>query len=158
MDTKEINLSKIILNSGFQAIANAIRESTITLQTIASLKKQGKAKDYQLEKLNLYSIRYGVAQKLENKSKTHEDLAEFIGEFIALYNAETAGKAATRGKSFRANVREDELQSFYTLLENSKSSKLVGALLASFSFALKAKDTNNQDDLEDFEIEGENEE
>ena len=157
MDTNELKLSEIISNVGFKAVANAIRESTIALQTIASLKKQGKANDYQIEKLSLYSIRYGIAQNLQSKSKSHEELAEFIGEFIALYNAETAGKSETRGKSFRANVREDELSAFYTLLEQSKSSKLVGALLASYGFALKARDTNKQDDLEQLDIDEGNE-
>lgn len=158
MDTNELKLSEIISNDGFKAIANAIRESTITLQTIASLKKQGKAKDFQIDKLSLYSIRYGIAQTLQSKSKSHEELAEFIGEFIALYNAETAGKSETKGKSYRANVREDELLSFYTLLESAKSSKLVGALLASYGFALKAKDTSNHEDSEDLDIETETEE
>lgn len=158
MDTNELKLSEIISNDGFKAVANAIRESTITLQTIASLKKQGKAKDYQIDKLSLYSIRYGIAQALQSKSKSHEELAEFIGEFIAFYNAETAGKSETKGKSYRANVREDELLSFYTLLENAKSSKLVGALLASYGFALKAKDTSNQENSEEFESDPETEE
>jgi hypothetical protein len=157
MDTNELKLSKIISNVGFKAIANAIRESTIILQTIASLKTQGKAKDFQLEKLSLYSIRYGVAQTLQRKSKSPEELAEYIGEFIALYNAETAGKSETRGKSFRANVRENELMAFYTLLEQSKSSKLIGALLASYGFALKAKDTNKQEDIADLDLDEENE-
>jgi len=153
MDTNELKLTEIITDAGFKAVANAIRESTIVLQTIASLKKQGKAKDYQLEKLNVYSIRYGVAQVLQSKSKSTKELAEFIGEFIALYNAETAGKSETKGKSFRANVREDELYAFYNLLEQSKSSKLVGALLASYGFALKAKDTTKPDEQEENLIE-----
>lgn len=158
MDTNELKLTEIISDAGFKAVANAIRESTIVLQTIASLKKQGKAKDYQLEKLSVYSIRYGIAQTLQSKSKSTKELAEFIGEFIALYNAETAGKSETKGKSFRANVREDELFAFYKLLEQSKSSKLVGALLASYGFALKAKDATKQDDPEQLDIETENEE
>ena len=79
-----------------------------------------------------------MAQALQVKSKTPEDLAEYIGEFIATYNAETARQTEKSGQALRANVREDELTEFYSLLDKF-SSKLVGAMLASYGFALSAK-------------------
>ncbi|MFV0272516.1 MAG: hypothetical protein ACK5HZ_12785 [Macellibacteroides fermentans] len=140
MDTNELKLSEIILNVGFKAVAGAIRKSTVTLQ-------------YTPKENRMYDIRYGVAQTLQNKSKSKEDLAEFIGEFIALYNSETARQAEKTGSSFRTNVREDELAEFYTLLDNAQSSKLIGALLASYGFALSAKKVNQEDsELEMLEI------
>lgn len=137
METKELQLSEIISNDGFKAVANAIRKSTVTLQ-------------YTPKENRKYDVRYGVAQNLQNKSKSKKDLAEFIGEFIALYNSETARQAEKDGKALRANVRENELQSFYSLLDSIKSATLIGALLASYGFALPAKEVSKND--------GENEE
>lgn len=127
MDNNELKLTEIISNEGFNAVAGAIRKSTVTLQ-------------YTPKESRKYDVRYGVAQTLQNKSKSKEDLAEFVGEFIALYNSETARQAEKTGSSFRASVKENELVEFYTLLD-SFPSKLIGALLASYGFALKAKDT-----------------
>lgn len=122
MDTK---LREIVENKGFVAVAKAIRQSTVNLQ-------------YTPKENRKYEVRYGVAQTLQVKSKTPEDLAEYIGEFIAAYNAETARQTEKSGQVLRANVREDELTEFYVLLDRF-SSKLVGAMLASYGFALSAK-------------------
>lgn len=122
MDTK---LREIVENKGFVAVAKAIRQSTVNLQ-------------YTPKENRKYEVRYGVAQTLQVKSKTPEDLAEYIGEFVAAYNAETARQTEKSGQALRANVREDELTEFYALLDRF-SSKLVGAMLASYGFALSAK-------------------
>ena len=63
MDNQDFNLKDIIENEGFQAIAEAIRKSTVSLQYLP--KDQRK-----------YEVRYGVAQALQTKSKTEEDPAE----------------------------------------------------------------------------------
>ncbi len=139
MNTKELKLTEIISNVGFNAVAGAIRKSTVTLQ-------------YTPKESRKYDVRYGVAQTLQNKSKSKEDLAEFIGEFIALYNSETARQAEKTGSSLRASIRENELIEFYTLLD-SFPSKLIGALLASYGFALKAKDATKPDEQEEISIE-----
>lgn len=131
MSNNSNKLMEIINNNGFQAIAKAIRKSTVSLQ-------------YTPKENRSFDIKYGVAQKLQVKSKCKEDLAEFIGEFIASYNAETA-RTAEKGSSQkdevnakRANVKVNELQEFYLLLDTYPSS-LVGALLASYGFALEPK-------------------
>lgn len=125
MSNKSKNLVKIINNVGFQAIAKAIRKSTVTLQ-------------YTPKDARKFDVKYGVAQKLQIKSKSKEDLAEYIGDFIASYNAETARNAEKESSPERANVRINELQDFYLLLDTYPSS-LIGALLASYGFALEAK-------------------
>ena len=131
MSNNSNKLMEIINNNGFQAIAKAIRKSTVSLQ-------------YTPKENRSFDIKYGVAQKLQVKSKCKEDLAEFIGEFIASYNAETA-RTAEKGSSQkdevnakRANVKVNELQEFYLLLDTYPSS-LIGALLASYGFALEPK-------------------
>lgn len=132
MDKQEINLKSIIENDGFKAVAEAIRKSTVSLQ-------------YTSKKRRKYEIRYGVAQALQTKSKTKADLAEYIGDFISLYNAETSRKAEKDNRAFRKNVREDKLSLFYELLDNYPS-KLVGALLASYGFALPNRDSSTDDE------------
>lgn len=125
MSNKSNNLTEIINNVGFQAIAKAIRKSTVTLQ-------------YTPKDARKFDVKYGVAQKLQIKSKSKEDLAEFIGDFIASYNAETARNVEKVSSPERPNVRINELQDFYLLLDTYPSS-LIGALLASYGFALEAK-------------------
>lgn len=123
MDTQEHNLREIIENEGFQAVAKAIRKSTVTLQ-------------YTPKENRRFDIRYGLAQQLQNKSKSKDDLATFIGEFIGTYNSETARDAEkNNGKTVRANVKDEELIQFYTLLDK-KPPRLLGALLTSYGFAL----------------------
>ncbi len=132
MDNQDFNLKDIIENEGFQAVAEAIRKSTVSLQYLQ--KDQRK-----------YEIRYGVAQALQTKSKTKGDLAEYIGEFISLYNAETSRKAEKEDRAFRKNVRDDKLTLFYGLLDKYPS-KLVGSMLASYGFALPKKEQSDDDE------------
>jgi hypothetical protein len=129
-ENKNLNLSEIISNEGFQKVAYAIRKSTVTLQ-------------YTPKEQRKFEVRYGLAQTLQNKSKSLSDLAEFIGNFIATYNAETARYTEKTGNTPRANVRDNELNQFYQLLDKY-SSNVVGALLASYGFALTEKEVKNQ--------------
>lgn len=125
MKTTDFKISEIIENDGFQKVAYAIRKSTVTLQ-------------YTPKESRKFEVRYGLAQALQNKSKTPQDLAEFIGAFIATYNAETARKAEL-SKGFRKPIRDNELNAFYPLLDKY-SSKVIGSLLASYGFALEEKE------------------
>ncbi len=127
----ETNLTDIIQNEGFRAVASAIRKSTVSLQYA---KHKAKAEGKKLA----FDIRYGVAQELQNKAKSKTDLATYMGEFIATYNAETARQAEKSGNPKRRNVRDEELAAFYELLDQQPS-RLVGALLSSYGFALLKK-------------------
>lgn len=132
MSMKNFKISEIISNEGFQKVADAIRNSTVILQ---GAKSRG-------QKI-FFEVRYGMAQELKNKSKTSADLAAFIGDFIGTYNAETARKSELN-KAYRKPVRDNELNEFYTLLDNYPS-KVVGALLSSYGFALTEKDTDKEE-------------
>jgi len=133
MNMNEFKISEIISNEGFQKVAYAIRKSTVTLQ-------------YTPKDQRKFEIRYGLVQTLQNKSKSSKDLAEFVGEFISTFNAETARYAEKTGVALRANVRENELTKFYELLNKYENhSKAVGALLASYGFALTEKEATKAD-------------
>ena len=129
----ESKLSEIINNDGFKAVAAAIRKSTVSLQ-------------YTPKDQRKFEIRYGLAQQLQNKSKSKTDLATFIGEFVGTYNSETGRNAEKNGgKSLRANVKDGELIKFYEILDKEPS-RLIGALLASYGFALSSKEKIEQPD------------
>lgn len=129
MTMNDFKISEIIFNDGFLKVATAIRNSTVILQ---GAKSRGQKIDFE--------IRYGLAQELQNKSRTPADLAAFIGDFIGIYNAETARKAEIN-KAYRKPLRDNELNLFYGLLDNYPS-KVVGALLASYGFALTEKEAS----------------
>ena len=132
------NLSEIIQNDGFKAVSKAIRKSTVSLQ-------------YTPKSSRRYEIRYGLAQKLQNKSKSKVDLSTFIGEFIATYNTETSRSAEKNGgKTIRSNVKDSELNSFYEILDTNPS-RLVGALLASYGFALEKNEIASEEELKKLE-------
>lgn len=144
MNMTEFKISEIISNEGFQKVAYAIRKSTVTLQ-------------YTPKDQRKFEIRYGLAQTLQNKSKSAPDLAGFIGEFIATFNAETARYAEKNETVLRSNIRENELSLFYGLLDKYPS-KVVGALLASYGFALTEKEANKAGTEEQSESEESTEE
>lgn len=140
MDTKELNLTEIINNEGFLAIATAIRRSTISLQ-------------YTPKNQRKFEIRYGLAQQLQNKSKSKTDLATFIGEIIGVYNSETGRYAEKHdGRAPRATVKDSELMEFYKIIDKNPP-RLIGALLSSYGFALTSKDKAIEVDKENAEIE-----
>lgn len=136
MAKNDLNLTEIIQNEGFLAVAQAIRKSTVSLQ-------------YTPKDQRKFEIRYGLAQQLQNKSKSKEDLTTFVGEFVGIYNAETARNAEKNGgKAIRTNVKDSELLQFYTLLDKN-SPRLIGALLSSYGFALNKKEMPQNESEED---------
>lgn len=140
MDNKDnLKLSDIITNAGFLAVAKAIRKSTVSLQ-------------YTPKGNRNFEIRYGVVQQLQNKSKSKIDFIGFIGDFIGLYNAETAKfKEKNPNMATRAIVKDDELNQFYLLVDDH-SPKLIGALLSSYGFALEAKEVKNDENGDEINL------
>lgn len=120
MDTK---FSSIIKNEGLLAVADAIRNSTVRLQY-----SQTKPK---------YKIRYGFAQQLQTKSKSDKTLKSFIGDFLGTYNAETARMYEKDRTTYgRERISDVQINQFFELFK-SYSSQEIGAILASYGFAKK---------------------
>ncbi|PRY39957.1 hypothetical protein CLV58_10750 [Spirosoma oryzae] len=160
MSTETLKLEEIITNPGFISVARAIRNSTIRLQ-------------FKPKKERNFNVRYGLSQELQTKSKSTDDLATFIGEFVSSYNTETARSREKLldkfdswnaipdhlKKSQRSAVEDDEIASFYMLLNKyEKSPRLIGAMLAAYGFARtkwdntsgsKAQDASNEPDNTD---------
>ena len=129
----DISYQKIVENEGFQCIATAIRKSTVILQ-------------YTPKDQRKFDIQYGLAQKIKNKSNSKNDLVALIGEFIGKYNSDTARQFEKTGQKLRANVKDKELLAFFELAD-TVSSKVLGAMLAAYGFALNKKE-NTQTNAE----------
>jgi hypothetical protein len=122
----DISFKKIIENEGFQSVAAAIRKSTVSLQYTPKSERK-------------FDVQYGLAQKLQNKSNSKDDLVAFVGEFVAKYNSDTARQYEKTKQALRANVKDKELLAFFELADKVDS-KVLGAMLAAYGFALNKKD------------------
>jgi hypothetical protein len=143
----EPTLSEIIENEGFQAVASAIRNSTIRLQIKSQFQRSHEK----------FEIRYGFAQDLQSKSRSKNDLAKFIGNFLGKYNAETARHKEKRPEVlYRPNVRKEEEDKFYQLLERySDKSDLIGSLLSAYGYALPKYEETDDSKVEKLKTEAE---
>ncbi len=126
----DISFKEIIENEGFQSVSTAIRKSTVSLQ-------------YTPRDQRKFDVQYGLAQKLQNKSNSKEDLIAFISEFVAKYNSDTARQHEKTGYSLRANVKDKELAAFFDLADKVKP-KVLGAMMAAYGFALNKKEKTEQ--------------
>ncbi len=125
-----MKFQEIIKDEGFQSVAAAIRKSTVSLM-------------YTPKNLRNYEVRYGFARKLQNKSKTNEELVTFISDFIASFNTERARKSELE-KAHQEPIRENALAKFYQLVDKVDDPKMLGAMLAAYGFALPPKKENNE--------------
>lgn len=130
LNTSEMNFKEIIENEGFKSVAAAIRKSTVSLQ-------------YTPKDQRKFDVQYGIAQKLQNKSKSKNDLIAFVSEFVAKYNSDTARQYEKKNQAFRANVKDKELAAFFELADKV-SPKVLGAMLAAYGFALNKKDKTEE--------------
>jgi len=132
--SSESKLTPIIENRGFQNIAKAIRQSTVTLQYLA---KKGKPP---------YDIRYGLGQELRRRANYPEEFIQALGDFLHLFNAENAKKAeSSPERHWRKSVREDDIAEVVHLIDKY-GAPLVCHLLLAFGYASASKEdetTNN---------------
>jgi len=143
METNSLNLKEIVNNAGLQAIADAIRASTVSIQRTDKNARK-------------YEVRYGLAHDLQIASNSKEDLATFIADFAMTYNAETArvdekdkidvGNKEKKASWRRGLLTKEELDSFYTILSNY-SSTLIGGLLGAYGFSRKPSEDNQENKL-----------
>jgi len=115
------SLSTVLNDQGFQAVASAVRKSTVSAQ---ALKAMGKT-DYR-------EIRYDLLHDLRRKRSLPgvEPFIESVSDFISKYNAENA-RRREMGKSAPRNVTTEEFGLFTALVEKYSAST-VGALLCAY--------------------------
>jgi hypothetical protein len=136
----EEKFKPILESKGFQNIAKAIRNATIKEQ-------YAKAKGSQR-----FDIHYGMAQDLKRKSPYKKDLVEYLSEFIALYNAETARYVEHHLNEFsagkiRATVKTEDVEEIINLIDEYGSS-VVGKLLTAYGYALERRENLSKENEE----------
>ncbi|MDE0041788.1 MAG: hypothetical protein OXT74_07115 [Candidatus Poribacteria bacterium] len=133
----EKKLTPIIESEGFQNIARAIRQSTVTLQYMA---KSGNPP---------YDIRYGLGQELRRKANYPDEFIQELGDFLHSFNAENARVAEVsleRDRRFRRkNVRVDDITEIVQLIDEHGPQTVCHLLLA-FGYASASHDDAPIDD------------
>lgn len=121
-------IAPIFKVEGFQSLAKAIRNSTISLL-------------YTPKGNRIYEVRYGLAQDLKRKSAYKNEFIEYLSEFETLYNNENARVKERKGENFitRATIKQQDIEEVISLIDEYGSS-LVGKLLAAYGYALDRKE------------------
>ena len=117
MGTNEV-YQKIVLNKGFQSIANAIRNCTI----LPIIHKNNK------------DAIFGLSQKFKIASKDKDSFTTEVSEFIQSYNERIMLKDYNN-KQHQKYITTEELSEFYKLLDEDHSAKLIAGMLIAFGFA-----------------------
>ena len=113
----------IVGDPGFEAVARAVRQSTVTAQN-----KKARGENVWRE------IRYELLHDIHRTRKVPGSaFVERISEFVSQYNYENARQRemAKDPKAAPANVSDEELKAFLALVDHHGAS-LVGALLAAY--------------------------
>ena len=113
----------IISNKGFQAIAKAIRNSTI----VPVIHKQKK------------DVVFGLANRLKIASRTKESLISEISEFVQKYNENIMLKDFHE-KQHQKYITTEELNEFYRLFDSDYAAKTIAGMLVAFGYAREEKE------------------
>jgi hypothetical protein len=116
-------LSKILETPGFQTIAYAIRQATVTAQY---RKQQGDRK---------YDVRYGLGQQLARKAAYPQEFLAELADFLAKYNAENAQVMENRPGPYRKSVKTSDIDDIVALIDEFGDSRLICNLLVAYGYA-----------------------
>jgi hypothetical protein len=113
-------LSQVLVDSGFKAIAAAIRAATVNAQAQKAMNREYR------------EIRYDLLPELRRKSSLpgNEPLIQVLSEFISLYNVENARRREL-GKQAPRNVTTEEFESLIRIIEAHRAST-VGPMLCAY--------------------------
>lgn len=125
-------LSPILENSGFLAIAEAIRRSTVIPQYQKAQNRE-----------NSYEIRYGLGDKLMRAATEKSKFIQELTEFMYQYNRETAQLAESRGMQFRKAITTENIAELVALLDDHDP-KLIAGLLVSYGYARDPRKSEEQ--------------
>lgn len=131
-------LTTILNDHGFQALAAAVRRATVSAQAQKAMKKS----DYR-------EIRYGLLHELRRKRSLPgvAPLVEAVSEFVSQYNSENA-RRREMGKFAPRNVTTEEFTAFASLLEQYGAS-MVGALLCAYGSCREPRDEDTLETTEE---------
>lgn len=117
----------ILDDPGFEAVARAVRQATVTAQNRRAREKMGGEKEWR-------EVRYELLHDLHRTRKVPGSaFIECVAEFVSRYNYENARQREMTGnlRAAPANVTDEEFKSF-TALVAAWGPSTVGALLAAY--------------------------
>ncbi len=120
-------LLPILDDPGFEAVARAVRQSTVRAQNRKAREKMGGEKEWR-------EVRYDLLHDLHRTRKLPGNaFIERVAEFVSQYNYENARRREVKGdpRSAPANVSDEELKAFVALVDRFRPAT-VGALLAAY--------------------------
>jgi len=117
-------LKPILENEGFQAVADAIRRSTVMPQR---RKGQGQG--------GVYDIRYGLGDKLMRAAPDRNRFVRELTEFLHQYNRETAQVFETRKVQYRKSVTTEHIDQLIDLIDEYNDPELIAGLLVAYGYA-----------------------
>ena len=109
---------EILSNEGFQAVASAIRNSTI-IPILHNNKKD---------------VIFGLSQKFRIASRHKESLASEVSGFIQQYNENVMLKDYHQ-QLHQRYVTTEEMEEFFKLLDEDYSPKLIAGMLIAYGYA-----------------------
>lgn len=126
---KQKPLHRIIQDSGFRALAAAIRQATVTAQWHAA-----REKSYPFE------VRYGLGQELLRAAAYPHDFMKALGAFVQSFNAENAriDERIVKGSLHshrRTSIRTEHLDAITQLIDDYGDSELIANMLVAFGYA-----------------------
>jgi hypothetical protein len=139
----ESGLSRILESEGFQNIAYAIRQSTVTAQY---RKKQGDRK---------YDVRYGLGQELSRKARYPDQFISALSDFLHKYNAENAQVMETRSGPYRRSVKTGDIDDIVALIDEFGSETVANLLIAYGYARTHREDSQDSDDVQPAETDQE---
>ncbi len=134
MSQSDQKYQRILDTPGFQNIATAIRQSTVTAQY--RRKKQGDRK---------YDVRYGLGQELARKSRYPGEFIVALTDFLHKYNAENAQVMETRPKPYRRSILTTDIDDIIQLID-LYGSEVVANLLIAYGYARLPQQGEPNDD------------
>jgi hypothetical protein len=128
-------LADVLHDTGFQAVAAAIRSATVSAQAQKAMNRP----DYR-------EIRYDLLPELRRKSSLpgNAPLVQAISEFISKYNFENARRWELN-KSAPRNVTTEEFSSLVTLIDTHHAAT-VGPMLCAYGSCRVSRDGNESED------------
>jgi len=111
-------LTPILESEGFQNIAYAIRQSTVTAQY---RKQQGDRK---------YDVRYGLGQELARKAIYPDSFIATLSDFLHKYNAENAQVMENRAGPYRRSIKTTDIDDIVRLIDEYGSETVANLLIA----------------------------
>lgn len=121
----------IVQNEGFQKVAYAIRQSTVTAQY---RKKQGDRR---------YDVRYGLNQELARTAHQPEKFIAALSEFMSKYNAENAQVMEHREGPYRTSLFTEDIEQIVWLVDEH-GSEVICNLLIAYGYARVSRDDQDE--------------